>query len=198
MKRISQSVLGLTAFLAVPATVEEFQSFLTGDSTVLDYAIDEAYYRGVAPKVRTAYLAGIKEALGHEPKVLSEKTVGEGDAAKVVKTYEKDTVFIKRIRAEGATDAELTSLLQAAFDKVGWDLSSTRNTGPNKKDLEGADFYINAVAAGESTWERIVGKFNDANPGLNLEIGEDGKVSKDVMAEAVRVNRLRVEGERMI
>lgn len=193
MKQVSQTLLGLTALLSVPASTEEFQSFLTGTDTVLDYANNEAYYRGVAPKVRTAFLASIKEALGFEPKVLSEKTVGEGEKAKVVKTYEKDTVFLKRIQAEGANVADLQPLLQAAFDKVGWDLSSTRSSGPNKKDLDAAEFYVNAVGAGESTWDRIVGKFEDANAGLKIAREEDGTVTKEIMAEACRVNRLRLE-----
>ncbi len=198
MKRISQSLLGLTAFLAMPASAEEFNSFLSGDTNILDYANAEAYYRGVAPKVRSAFLANIEAELKQSPKVLSEKTVGEGDSAKTIKTYEKDTVFIKRLKAEGITDEQLTPLLQAAFDSVGWDLSSTRNSGPNKKDEASADFYLNAVAGGESNWDRIVTNFETANPGLVVAREADGSVSKSVMAEACRVNRIRLEKTTMI
>jgi hypothetical protein len=198
MKKVSQTLLGLSAFLSVPSTIEEFNQQLKGEGTALDFANNEAYYRGIAPKVRAAYLKAIEKSFGLSPAVLSEKTVGEGDAAKVVKTYEKDTAFLKRIRAAGRTDEELTPLLQKAFDSVGWDLSSTRSTGPNKKDVEAADFYINAVAAGESTWDRIVGNFQNANPGLEIERGEDGTVSRDAMAEACKVNRVRLESSKML
>lgn len=197
MKRISQSLLGVTAFLSVPATIEEFNACAKGDK-VLDYANAEAYYRGVAPKVRARFLELIGTELGHEPKVLSEETVGEGDSAKVVKTYEKDTVFLKRVKAAGATDDQLQPLLQRAFDEIGWDLTSTRSTGANKADLEAADFYANAVASGESTWDRIVSKFESANPGLKIAREDDGSVTREVMGEACKVNRLRVLNEKMI
>lgn len=195
MKQVTQSLLSFACLLSVPSTAEEFNSFLAPGDTLLGYAIDEAYYRGVAPKVRSAFLELIKTELNKEPAVVSEKTVGEGDKAKVVKTYEKDTTFIKRIQAEGITVAQLQPLAQQAFDKVGWDLSSTRSSGPNKKDQDAAEFYLNAIAAGESSWDRLVGKFEEANTGLKIAREEDGSVLKDVMAEACRVNRLRLEAQ---
>lgn len=198
MKRVSQTLLGLSAFIQVPSTIDEFNTLLKGDGTALDYANDEAYYRGIAPKVRSAYITLIEKSLGKSPQVESEKTVGEGETAKVIKTYEKDTSFLKRIRAEGTTDEQLTPLLQKAFDVVGWDLSSTRASGPNKKDLEAADFYISAVAAGESNWDRIVGNFETANSGLIVSREDDGTVSRDIMAEAVKVNRVRLESSKML
>jgi hypothetical protein len=198
MKRVSQTLLGLSAFLSQPASIDEFNSFLKGEGTALDYANDEAYYRGVAPKVRLAYLKLIEEKLNLSPKVESETEVGEGENKKVVKVYEKDTKFLKRIRAAGTTDEQLLPLLQQAFDDVGWDLSSTRNTGPSKKDVEAAEYYISAVGAGESTWDRIVGNFENANAGLSIAREADGSVSKDIMAEACKVNRIRLENSKML
>lgn len=199
MKKVSQTLLGLSAFLSQPETIEEFNSYLKGTGTsALDYANDEAYYRGIAPKVRAAYIELIEKTFKKTPNIESTKTVGEGDNAKTVNSYEKDTKFLKRIMAEGTTPEELTPLLQAAFDSVGWDLTSTRSSGPNKKDLESADFYINAVAAGESTWDRIVKNFEGANAGLSISREEDGHVSRDSMAEAVKVNRIRLENSKML
>jgi hypothetical protein len=197
MKRIQQSLLGVSAFLSVPATIEEFNTLAKGEK-VLDYANAEAYYRGVAPKVRSLFLELVEKELGIEQKVISEDTVGEGDAAKAVKTYEKDTAFLKRVKASGITDDQLQPLLQRAFDEIGWDLTSSRSTGANKADLEAADFYINAVASGESTWDRIIGKFESANPGLSIARETDGSVTREVMGEACKVNRLRVLNEKMI
>lgn len=197
MKKIAQSMLGVVAFRSAPSTIEEFNTLAKGD-LVLDYADSEAYYRGIAPKVRSKFLDSIATALGHSPKVESEKTVGEGDAAKTVQTFERDTLFLKRIKANGVTDEQLVPLLQAAYDEVGYDLSSTRNTGANKADLEAADFYVNAVASGESTWDRIVGKFESVNPGLQIARESDGSVTREVMGEACKVNRLRVLNERML
>lgn len=193
MKQVSQSLLGIPALLSVPTSVEEFQSFLPPGETVLGYAVDEAYYRGVAPKVRSVFLELIASQLKQVPMVTSEKTVGEGEKAKVVKTYEKDTAFLKRIQASGVTPAQLQPLAQSAFDKVGWDLSSTRSTGPNKKDQDAANFYIQAVTNGETNWDRLVTNFEAANPGLKIAREDDGSISSEIMAETCRVNRLRLE-----
>jgi hypothetical protein len=193
MKQVTQSLLSFACLLSVPATAEEFNSFLAPGDTLLGYAIDEAYYRGVAPKVRSKFLELIKIELNKEPAVTSEKTVGEGDKAKVVKTYEKDTAFIKRIQAEGVSVAQLQPLAQQAFDAVGWDLSSTRSSGPNKKDQDAADFYIQAVANGETNWDRLTTNFETANLGLKIAREEDGSIAKDIMSETCRVNRLRME-----
>lgn len=193
MKTVSQSLLGITALLSVPASVEEFNTLAGGDK-ILDYANDEAYYRGIAPKVRTKFLELIKAELEFEPRVVSTKKVGEGEKAKDVNVYEKDTVFIKDLKAnKGVTDAQLQPLLQRAFDEVGWDLSSTRSTGPNKKDKESAEMYIAAVTAGRTNWDRLCTNFEQANPGLSIAREEDGSVTPDVLAEAVKVNRIRIE-----
>lgn len=197
MKRIQQSMLGVSAFLSVPASIEEFNTLAKGDK-VLEYANAEAYYRGVAPKVRSRFLELVIEATSIEPKILKEETVGEGDSAKVVKTYEKDTVFIKRVKASGIADDVLVPLLQRAFDETGWDLSSSRSSGATKADFEKADFYINAVANGESTWDRITGNFEKVNPGLQIAREADGTVTREVMAEACKVNRLRVLNENLV
>jgi hypothetical protein len=195
MKRTTQTLLGVSAFLSVPETIEEFNSLAGGDKA-LEYANAEAYYRGVAPKVRSAFLANIEKALGHAPRVVSTKTVGVGEKAKEVPVFEKDTTFIKHIKAtEGVTDEQINPLLQSAFDDVGWDLSSTRSSGPNKKDIEAAEFYLAAIAAGKSTFDRVIANFENANPGLVVSREADGSVSKDVMAEIVKTNRLRIEAE---
>jgi hypothetical protein len=192
MKKTSQSMLTVSAFLSVPESIEEFNSFLVGrPETALDYANAEAYYRGIAPKVRSRFLSAVAEATGIEPKVISTKTVGE----KEIEVYEKDTVYMKRVKASGVADDVLVPLLQSAFDEVGWDLSQTRSSGPNAKDREVVDFILNAISAGESTFERVVANYQRLNPGLEIAIEEDGSVTPEALAEAVRVDRLRRENE---
>jgi len=192
MKKVSQSMLSVSAFLSVPDSIEEFNSFLVGrPETALDFANAEAYYRGIAPKVRSRFLSAVAEATGIAPKVVSTKTVGD----KTVEVFEKDTVYMKRVKASGIADDVLVPLLQAAYDEVGWDLSSTRSSGPNAKDREVVDFILNAITAGESTFDRVVANYERLNPGLEIERDEDGSVSPEALAEAVRVDRLRRESE---
>lgn len=197
MKSVTQSLLGVSAFLSMPSSIEEFNT-LAGSDCVLDYANSEAYYRGVAPKVRAKFLDSIKSQLGLEPRVTGSKIVGTGENEKTVNTYEKDTSFLKFVRSQGHGDDVLQPMLQAAFDAVGWDLSSTRGSGATKKDVETAQFTIDAVNAGKSTWDRVVTNYETANPGLVIARGDDGAVSLENMALAVRANRIRVESMSMI
>jgi hypothetical protein len=197
MQKISQNVMGITAFRPAPSSIEEFQSLSGGK--ILEYANDEAYYRGIAPKVRTAYLSKIEKSFGLSPRVTGTKTVGTGENAKTVDVFEKDTSFIKFVRASGITAEQLTPLLQESFDEVGWDISSTRSTGPNKKDLEMAEFYCQQAESNPDTsWDKIVANFERLNPGLEIPREDDGSVTLEAMAIAVKVNRTRVEAETLI
>jgi hypothetical protein len=100
---------------------------------------------------------------------------------------------------EGITAELFTPLLQESFDEVGWDISSTRSTGPNKKDLEMAEFYCQQAESNPDTsWDKIVANFERLNFGLEIPREDDGSVTLEAMAIAVKVNRTRVEGETLI
>ena len=196
MKRTLQSLLGIAAFRSEPDSIEEFQKLSNGE--VLAYANDEAYYRNIAPKVRSRFLDAVVEATGQAIAILSYAVVGEGESAKTVNTYEKDTVYIKRIIALGTPKESLEPILQKAFDDVGWDLSSTRNTGPAKKDVENSLFYISAVETGRTTWDRFVTNFEKANPGLVIAREDDGSVDPSTVAEVMKIHRVNLENSKML
>ena len=188
-------MLGVSAFMKVPESIDEFNTFLAGStSTALDYANAEAYYRGIAPKVRSKFLALVAEKTGIAPRVTGSRKVGD----KEIETTEKDTLYIKHVIASGTSAADLAPLLQTAFDAVGWDLSSTRSSGPNAKDREVAEFILNAINTGESSYERVKTNYEKMNSGLELALESDGSLAVETLAEAARVDRLRRESERMV
>jgi hypothetical protein len=190
MKKTNQSMLGIIAVLSVPANIDEFNSFCTGGDTVLTYGIQEAYYRNVAPKIRSRFLTAVEEATGIKPRVVSTKKNTKGEDVEVL---EKDTVYIKNVLANGWTAAQLQPLLQKAFDDVGWDLASTRQTGPNAKDKAMVEKILERIEGGASTYERVKAKFEELNPTLDIEVEEDGSISEENLAEACRVDRIRRE-----
>lgn len=183
-------MLGVIAFRSAPSDVDEFNK-LAGSDCVLDYADAEAYYRGIAPKVRSKFLEAVVAATGVSMIVIATKpTPTKDNPEKTTNVMEKDTSYIKRVKASGVADEVLVPLLQAAYDEVGYDLSSSRNTGASQRDFESADYYINAVASGESNWDRIVGNFEKTIPGLSIAREEDGTVTREIMAEACKAFRL--------
>lgn len=196
MKRNLQSLLGISAYRSEPESVEEFQKLSNGE--VLAYANDEAYYRNIAPKVRSRFLDAVVALTGIAFKT-KNVTVGEGEAAKEVEAIdEKDTAYIKRVIASGTSKDELTPVLQKAFDDVGWDLSSTRNTGPTKKDAENAAFYIDAVEQGKTTWDRLVANFEYANPGLVISREDDGTCTLEVWSDVMKVHRVNQAEKKLL
>ncbi len=194
MKKISQKMLTILGTLSVPASIEEFNSFCTGTDNVLTFGIAEAYYRNVAPKVRSLFLAGVQELTGIEPKVTGQKKATNAKGEEVVTDlYEKDTIYIKRVKAAGVTVKQLEPVLQKAFDGVGWDLSSSRVSGPNAKDKATSEAIAAKIEAGGTTVEKVKAFFESNNPGFVLELDEDGSIDLDQLADACRVDRIRRE-----
>jgi hypothetical protein len=194
MKKISQNMLSIVGLLSVPSSIEEFNSFCTGTDSVLTYGIAEAYYRNVAPKVRSKFLAGVAELTGIEPKVTGQKKTTNAKGEEIVTDiFEKDTIYVKRVLASGVTKEQLQPVLQKAFDEVGWDLSSSRVSGPNAKDKATADAIAAKIEAGGTTVEKVKAFFESNNPGFVLELDEDGSIDLDQLADACRVDRIRRE-----
>ena len=188
-------MLGLIAIAAFPADLEEFNKYLPAGETALDYANAEAYYRNVAPKVRSLLLERIAKLTGIEPKVVGTKQHTNADGT-VTETdvFEKDTVYVKRVIAAGWTKEQLVPELQAAFDTVGWDLSSTRSSGPSKKDTATAEAIAQKVAAGGTTWERVKTYFESNNPNLAVDLDDEtGEIDMAILVEACRIDRIRRE-----
>ena len=185
-------MLGITAVLAMPSSIEEFNSFCASGDTVLTYGNAEAYYRNVAPKIRSRYLTAIEELTGIKPRVIGTKK-GTGENPKDLDILEKDTTYVKHVLASGFTKEQLQPLLQKAFDDVGWDLSSTRQTGPNAKDRAMVEKILERVESGATTFARVKENLERLNPSLDIAVEDDDSIGEEELAEACRVDRLRRE-----
>lgn len=185
-------MLGIIGFIAMPSTIDEFNSFCSGTDTVLTYGNAEAYYRAIAPKVRSKFLDAVEKLTGIKPRVVStKKAVKEG--GEDINVYEKDTSYIKHVLASGFSKEQLQPLLQKAFDDVGWDLTSSRVTGPNAKDKAKATAILETIANGGGTFAGTKAKIESLNPGLVIELDEDGTFDEETLADAIRIDRVRRE-----
>lgn len=202
MKKELQSMLGVRAYRSQPENLAELVTVVKGETAALEYADAEIYYRTIAPKVRGMFLERVEKATGIAPRVTKTEPVlddkgepvkDEKGEPKVIKSYEKDTAYIKHVKAKGTDEKVLTDILQACYDEVGYDITTTRNTGPNKSDREQAAWIIAAILRGESSYATFAAKICAANSGLVLELDADGELSEDDIAGAFKVNRLRTE-----
>jgi hypothetical protein len=188
-----QDMLGVKAYRPAPADLAEFVRICGSEKEACEYGDAEAYFRGFAPKARKLFLEKVAKATDIAIEVVDTKPSTK-EGGEPINIMEKDTAYIKRVRALGVGDDVLVPLLQAAYDEVGYDLTSSRATGPNKKDKENAAFIMSAIARGESTAERFIANITAINPGLKLSVDADGELDEADVAEAFRVNRLRTEG----
>ena len=196
MKVRTQKCLTLNVALQVPSTIEELAALVNGQDKVLELATDELIYRNILPKIRKAFFEKVEAETGVAPRVIKTIPAKTPDG-KATEVYEKDTDYIKHVSA--TTDRSIESflpLLQAAADEVGFDISASgRATKGTKVDVEAAENIIAAVKAGTSNFDRVVGNLTDRNPGLAINRQDDGSVSVEDLALAIRTDRERRQRE---
>lgn len=203
MKIVVQSMLGVNANQSRPSTVEEFNANCPAGESILSYACDEAYYRCIAPKIRAKYLDAVETETGVKPRVISTRP-NTKEGGEPTNIYEKDTVYIKNVLASKMPDDSpvtkeiLQPLLQKAFDEVGWDLTTTRQSGPTKKDRDMVEAIIAKIEDGSTNYTTVKTNFEKRNPGLTIELEEDNTITEDNLAEACRVDRIRREQDSVI
>lgn len=196
MKIRTQETFGIVLALNVPESVEEFDTLAKRAGACLDAGIDQIVYHDQLGKIRKGIVAEIVKARETNPNIPERLVVGQGPKKKDGSTspvYEKDTVFIDRVKSSGAiSPADFAALGQAVADATPFDPSaSTSSSQIAKKFYNFADGVIAAVAAGQSSWERFEENFLSENPDFEFE-KENGAPTRDSLAAAFKADELRV------
>jgi hypothetical protein len=218
MKNRTQETFGLTINISVPESVDEFNTLAKaapGANPCLQAAIDQIVFHDTLGTVRDKFvtlLAGGKvvgvingenvELDGAKlreqyPKLPTRTVTGQGPKKKDGTTpdvYEKDTIFIKKIKDSGAIPLpELVGILQQVADANPFDPStSTSSSQIAKKYFNLADSTIAMVKSGEGDWPGFVEQFTEANPGFVFDFEDDGATpTRDSLAAAYKANETR-------
>lgn len=183
MKKVKQKTRGFEPLLSLPENADEFNSAVGDPNACFTFAIREAIYRGLLPKIWRKVFDGAKEAFGVERKVLKEEKDKEG---KVTKVMEPDSAFAARLKKE-VPHEKMASFLQECADEVGFDLSAVaRSKKPEKMHYGKADDLIASVDAGKTDWKKVAAVAKQKGATTQLAFDEDGNVDRDVLAQVLK------------
>jgi hypothetical protein len=189
MTKTPQSTYGIDFYLAVPSSIEELEQIHGRAGVALELSIKQDVAHTILGKIRRK----LAEALAAEGFALPTKTVGDKETTLVP----DKNWFAAGFTALGWDTAKKTTVVQAIADEVGYDVSSERGLsgGPSKTDLKDAEGYISAVASGATTFDRLKGNLERRNPGLDIPLEDDGSITVENLASALRTDRRRIEAE---
>ena len=186
MKRIETNINGIAFYVEQPSSIEEFNQLHGSATAVLERANDYINAHIILSKVR----AKVAEKLTELGFPLATKLVGDKEV-----TVKADKAwFDKAFATLAIAPADRAALVQEAADEVGYDVSGRQaSSGATGVDKKAAKQLISAIGAGQSTFARVKGNLESRNPGLEIEVEEDGSITEDNLALALKTERKRVE-----
>ena len=192
MKNILTKISKSQFTLSVPETIEEFDQKHGRAGAVLDKGIQYDVAHTILGKIRSAM--GVKLVkLG-----ATRDTAGTDDKGEPI--YKViDIKWLDRAAAELNIDAAaLSKMYQELADEIGYDVSGTRGGSRefNQVDLKDAKSLLEAIKLGKTTYARIKSNLETRNPGLEVEVDDNGEVTAEQLAAGLKVERARAEAER--
>lgn len=177
-----QKSRGLELQLQVPETTEEFDAALGKKDAVLAFAIDEATYRGILPKIWRTAVERIPDEFNF-PRNSTTTTDDEGNETVVL---EKEGDFLNRWKAQFDA-SERQPFVQKIADEVGFDVSKTGRTAkPSKEFMAQAEELATKVANGDSTWDRILSNIQARCPNASFPVDDEGNAEVIDVAAALQ------------
>lgn len=176
----------------VPESIDEFDKAHGRAGAVLEKGINYDVAHTILGKIRSKAGEALVK-LGAKRDV--EKT--NPDGTKVYKPI--DTKWIDRqFVALNIGPAEQAVFYQGIADEVGYDVTGSRSSNKdfNQVDLKDAKNLLEAIKLGKSTVERVKSNLEARNAGLVVVLEEDGTITEESLAAALKVERARVEAER--
>ena len=190
MKTYTNKTLGFTANLKVPETAEEFDQLAGKVGACCEDATKNVIYRSWNHKFRAALCLAVEEESNIKRKT---KVTGEGDAAKEV-FDEKEQEYINRVIGEGFDEDKIQLIANSVSAEVKFDPTpSERKKKAPKEIVNNAKAMLAAVAAGDSTAERIATNFSSA---LGVTFSEAyGEVNEESVIAALLAYKAKQDAE---
>jgi hypothetical protein len=137
----------------------------------------------------------LTEVLGAKRLTVSKKMATKADPNRMVEVPdESEQTFADRVVSQsGKTRAEVWDMIRDAVGSIPF-VGAGREGGVGrlaKQDTVKAQTLIDAA----DKWPTAVGLLEQKNPGLKIEMDEDGKPKVESLAIALRTNRKRLEAE---
>lgn len=189
MKELNQKTLGVNVLIkGVPSTAAEFDEMAGEVGACVDEATSNVVFRQWLARFRPAYIDAIAKETGIPP--VSEEVDGK------TKIVEKDTVYVKRLEAEGIDFAICQETAQRVADGMPFSLGSPAQGRIAKRFLEAAEDIVTRVtdnAGGDYT--KFIENITERNPGFAFAYDSDGTPTLESIAYAIRAEEDRIKRE---
>lgn len=196
MKDTTTSVLGYDVpVTGQPETLQECVAAAGGEQNLVDGWVDYIRFHKTNTSARSAVVDALVEVLGAKRATEQVKSPTKADPNRMVeKTTESEQTFADRVLSQsGKTRSEVWDMIKEDVGSIPF-VGTGREGGPGrlaKQDTVKAQTLIDT----EGKWQQAVQLLEQKNPGLKIEMGDDGKPKVESLAQALRTNRRRLEAE---
>jgi len=194
MKDTTTSVLGFDVpVTGQPTVLSEGVEAAGGEQNLLDGWVDYIRFHKTNTSARSAVVDALEEVLGIARATKKEKSPTKADPNREVEKYaESEQTYADRAVAQsGKTRAEVWDLIKETVGSIPFQGQAREGVGRlAKQDTLKAQTLVEA-----GVWQKAVDLLQSKNPGLTIEMDEEGKPKVESLAAALRTNRKRLEAE---
>lgn len=196
MKDTTTSVLGFDVpVTGQPETLQECVAAAGGEQNLVDGWVDYIRFHKTNTSARSAVVDAFEEVLKVERATEKVKSPTKADPNRMVDKFsESEQTFADRVVSQsGKTRAEIWDMIKEEVGQIPF-RGEGREGGVGrlaKQDTVKAQTLIDAA----DKWPTAVQLLESKNPGLKIEMDDDGKPKVESLASALRTNRKRLETE---
>lgn len=199
MKAYTNNTLGIQTTIQVPESADEYDKKAGRVGACVEDATQYNILHSYNTKLRSEFLDALEKETGVKRNVDQARTDAQPAKKDGTKTpvYEKESLYFKRVCSEtGKTAAEFKDLAQKTADALPFDnTESTGGGGRIGKEYKTA--AADLIAKGAETLAKVIANLERLNPGLTVELDDDGQPTEESLAKAIKVNADRKRAAEM-
>lgn len=194
MKDTTTSVLGFDVPVSGhPTDLKECIEAAGGEQNLVDGWTDYIKFHKTNTAARSEVVAALESVLGVERETESVKSPTKADPNRTVDKFsESEQTFAQRVISQsGKSKAEIWDMIKDQVGTVPFKGEARAGGGRLPKQ----DTVMAQTLIDSDKWTAAVEKLEQKNPGLKIEMDENGKPKVESLASGLRANRKRIEAE---
>jgi hypothetical protein len=196
MKNSTTSVLGFDPPVSgVPENLQECVTVAGGEQVCCDLLVSYSNAHKTNTDARGTIVEALEKITGIKRATEQVKSPTKADPKRTVEKFsESEQTYADRVRAEtGKSTEELWTMIKDEVGTIPFKMVGEPRTGAGrigKEDQKKAETLL-----ASDLWKQAHDLLLQKNPGLEIALGEDQKPTVESLANAIKVNRIRVQKE---
>jgi|SRR5215831_19006085 len=199
MKDSTTSTLGCDVPVSgVSTTIPELVEAAGGEQPLIDKVVGWGMAHNVNTVARGLITEALEEITGEARKTKQKSSPTKSDPNNTIEVPdESEQTYTDRVCAlQGWTREQMW---EAVKDKVGVIpfklVGEPRTGGPGRVGKEDAKKAETLLNGGDAMWQQAIKLLLQKNPGLEIPVQDNGMPTVEVLANAIKVNRIRQQKE---